>query len=234
MNYQKIYNSIIERSQNRILQEYTEKHHILPRCMGGTDDSNNIAILTPEEHYVAHQLLIKIYPNEHKLVYALRMMCMGSNKIKRNNKEYSWTRKLWAKTSSESQKGIPRKPHTEEAKKKISEAGIGRPSGMKDKQHTEETKNKISEKLKDKSKGPSKLKGTTKSQETKDKMSAAQKGKGKGRIPWNKGIPLSEKAKKEMGDKNSKNLKGKTWEEIYGKEGAAKRRESLRLKKLQQ
>ena len=27
--------------------------------MGGTDDEENLVELTPEEHYVAHQLLVK-------------------------------------------------------------------------------------------------------------------------------------------------------------------------------
>ena len=61
MDYQKIYESIIARGKERVLiGEYTESHHIIPRCMGGSDNSDNLVDLTPEEHYVAHQLLIKI------------------------------------------------------------------------------------------------------------------------------------------------------------------------------
>ena len=62
MNYKKIYNALIERAQNRIIDGYAEKHHIIPRCMNGTDDKENIVELTPEEHFVAHQLLVKILP----------------------------------------------------------------------------------------------------------------------------------------------------------------------------
>ena len=40
MNYQKIYNQIIERAKTRQLEGYKEKHHILPRCMGGLDIDN--------------------------------------------------------------------------------------------------------------------------------------------------------------------------------------------------
>ena len=71
MDYTKHYNLLIERAKNRLLECYTERHHIVPRCMGGSDDLDNLVDLTPEEHYVAHQLLVKMHPGEHKLVYAL-------------------------------------------------------------------------------------------------------------------------------------------------------------------
>ena len=93
MNYKKHYDALIERSKNRTLSVYTEKHHILPRCMGGDNSKNNIVRLTPEEHYVAHQLLVKIY-NIPALVYAANMMTNTSNTNHiRNNKLYGWLRK---------------------------------------------------------------------------------------------------------------------------------------------
>ena len=55
MNYKKHYDALIVRSKIRILTGYTEKHHILPKCMGGDNSKHNIVRLTPEEHYVAHQ-----------------------------------------------------------------------------------------------------------------------------------------------------------------------------------
>ena len=39
MNYQKIYDTLINRAKDRIYAGYTEKHHIIPRCMGGNDES---------------------------------------------------------------------------------------------------------------------------------------------------------------------------------------------------
>jgi hypothetical protein len=42
MNYQKIYNTIIERSKQRSLLEYSEEHHIVPRCLDGGDESSNL------------------------------------------------------------------------------------------------------------------------------------------------------------------------------------------------
>jgi hypothetical protein len=88
MNYIKHYNALIERAKNRNLSIYTEKHHIVPKCLNGTDDKSNLVNLTPEEHYVAHQLLIKIYPNHPGLIWAALTMCGHFNKERINNKVY--------------------------------------------------------------------------------------------------------------------------------------------------
>lgn len=93
MNYQKHYDALINRAKNRLLEDYCETHHIIPRCMGGTDDPTNLVDLTAEEHYVAHQLLIKIYPNNSKLVFAATAMVMSSDTTIRNNKLYGWIKR---------------------------------------------------------------------------------------------------------------------------------------------
>ena len=126
MDYSKIYQNLIDRARNRQLDCYCESHHILPRCMGGDDSPQNLVDLTPEEHYVAHQLLIRIYPNKPKLVYAAALM--GSSRP--TNKLYGWLRRRWIDTAREFG-GF----HTE----KWHEA-MARRRGF---QHSEETKNKI-------------------------------------------------------------------------------------------
>lgn len=94
MNYPAIYQRLIERAKTRPpLEGYQEVHHILPRCMGGSDSPDNLVDLTAEEHYVAHQLLVKIYPGNDKIVYAAHMMCMG----RMTNKLYAWVRQRHAK-----------------------------------------------------------------------------------------------------------------------------------------
>jgi len=103
MNYQRIYDRIISRAKERKLDElvYRERHHIIPRCMNGTDDEDNLVDLTPEEHYVCHQLLVKVYPDNKKLKQAVLMMSgKGSpwrerRGVKRN-KLYGWLkREIW-------------------------------------------------------------------------------------------------------------------------------------------
>lgn len=93
MDYKKHYNLLIERSRNRQLAGYAERHHIVPKCLGGTDDVSNIAILTAEEHFLAHQLLVKIYPNSPPLVNAVLLMTTHHTMNRVNNKLYGWLRK---------------------------------------------------------------------------------------------------------------------------------------------
>ena len=70
--YTKIYYNIINRAKNRSISGYTEKHHIIPRSLGGTNDTENIAILTAKEHFICHLLLIKMVEEDmkYKMVYA--------------------------------------------------------------------------------------------------------------------------------------------------------------------
>lgn len=94
MNYQKIYHQLIERARVRIPKGYVEDHHILPKCMGGNDDVNNIVSLYPEEHYVAHLLLLRIHPNVPGLIYA-------ANRVGNcGNKHYGWVRRKVAQQIS--------------------------------------------------------------------------------------------------------------------------------------
>lgn len=102
MDYRKIYNSLIERGKNRKLDGYYETHHITPRCMGGSDNEENLVKLTPEEHYLAHQLLVKMHPNNHALAKAAAMMIPN----RPSNKMYGWIRRRFSKAQSISQSGM--------------------------------------------------------------------------------------------------------------------------------
>lgn len=93
MNYQKHYNQLIARGQNRILEDYTEQHHILPKCLGGPNTQDNLVRLTPEEHYVAHQLLVKLYPEHKGLIWAAIQMTGHGNGKRTNNKLYGWLKR---------------------------------------------------------------------------------------------------------------------------------------------
>jgi hypothetical protein len=87
--YTVIYYKIIERSKNRNLEGYTEKHHIIPKSLGGTNDKTNLAILTAKEHYICHILLTKMTfgENKIKMLHAVNsFISWASNKHKRNFK----------------------------------------------------------------------------------------------------------------------------------------------------
>ena len=124
MNYQNIYDKLIDRARNRDLEDsmYREVHHVIPKCLGGSDSKDNLVSLTAEEHYVAHQLLVKINPKVHGLLYAALMMSVSPGHSPRKsskNKVYGWLRKRFSETQ------LGRK-HTEETKKKISEKNTGK------------------------------------------------------------------------------------------------------------
>lgn len=107
MNYQKHYNILIERAKNRTLTSYKEKHHITPKCLGGTDDAENIVELTGREHFIAHQLLIKMHPTNGKLSYAAMMLCVSSSTHvgRSKNQQYEWLREKYSKEVSKNQTG---------------------------------------------------------------------------------------------------------------------------------
>lgn len=96
MDYHKIYDALIIRGQNRVLAGYKEKHHIIPRCLGGTDDAGNLVWLTPEEHYVCHLLLVKMNPGSVKLVKAAMFMVTANSNQQRTNKAYGWLKRQYA------------------------------------------------------------------------------------------------------------------------------------------
>lgn len=97
MNARLHYATLIERARQRQRPIACEDHHVIPRCMGGLDVEENRAALTPEEHYVAHQLLIRIYPDEPKLVYAAFMMSLTNRyHHRRGNRPYGWIRRKMA------------------------------------------------------------------------------------------------------------------------------------------
>lgn len=118
MNYQAHYDKLIDKARNRNIAGYVEKHHIIPKCLGGSDAADNIVKLTPEEHYVAHQLLVKIYPKNYKLAYAANMLTVSRPNQQRNNKAYGWIKRHIASVEK------PAMP--KETRDKISAATKGR------------------------------------------------------------------------------------------------------------
>lgn len=142
--YIKYYNNLIANAQTRIICGYTENHHIIPKCMGGTNNKENLVRLTAREHYVAHQLLVKIYPGNNKLIYACLAMCIenkthtGSDRI--NNRIYEWLRIKCSESLKGKNNPFYGKKHTEETRKLISIAAQNRTGWT----HSEESKTKMS------------------------------------------------------------------------------------------
>jgi len=74
--YTKYYLLITDRAKGRTMTEYTERHHIIPQSLGGSNDRENLVDLTAREHFICHWLLVKMTEGESrsKMIYALRGM----------------------------------------------------------------------------------------------------------------------------------------------------------------
>lgn len=71
---------LIERGHFGISKdEYKERHHIKPKCLGGSNDKENLIDLYPQEHFIAHKLLAQENPNNIKLTRAYACMAFASN-----------------------------------------------------------------------------------------------------------------------------------------------------------
>lgn len=156
LTYKDFIDSIIKtRGRFACGEEYHERHHVVPKCMGGTDEKNNLIDLFAGEHFVAHKLLALENPDNGKLVHAWWMMCAINNNQQRYEptpEEYEEARKahsiamsgennpLWGKTGT-----MNGKRHTEESKKKMSERQLGENNSFYGKHHSDETRRKMSE-----------------------------------------------------------------------------------------
>jgi len=190
MDYQKVYYELILKAKQRQEAEgYYEKHHIIPRCLKGTDNPDNLVKLTAKEHFLAHLLLVEIHPTNQKLKYALWMM---ASMMTENQQRYRVSARTYQRIKeslntkseehknkiSESLKRAYRegkrtskagKKMPPEFGKKISQAKKGMVGTNLGKPMSEQQKKKISEKLK----------GHKVSEETREKISQSLKNKKK-------------------------------------------------------
>lgn len=106
MEYRRIYEQLISSRRERILNSsvYREKHHIIPKCLGGSDDPENLVELTAREHFLAHWLLHRIHPESDSL--SLAFAYMGNNRRRYTNqftmssRSYAEAREAGAKSAS--------------------------------------------------------------------------------------------------------------------------------------
>jgi hypothetical protein len=181
--YTKWYYSIIEYAKNRTINEYTEKHHIIPKSLKGNNSKDNLVNLTAREHFICHMLLVKMTTGKEKtkMSYAIWRLC-NSNNYNINSHTYQALREKHSKFISEQKTGVKRKPFSDQARKNMSEGqkgkkmnftpeGVearrlgslklrGRPSWIKGKKnpYTEETLKKLSESFSRRMKGVPKKK----------------------------------------------------------------------------
>ena len=119
--YTRWYYSIIDNSKTRILpkETYIEKHHIVPRSMGGNNDISNLAILTAREHYLCHYLLTKMTTGTDKVKMFCALRFLNANNRK-SSRVYEYIKV-----------NLHRGPLSELIKQKISTTMKGRPAKNK-------------------------------------------------------------------------------------------------------
>lgn len=110
--YFKWYNQIID-SSKLSEHDYYEKHHIIPKSMGGPNCLTNLAKLSARQHYICHWLLTKCVKKHHmfKMISAFHRMNINPlSKTRINGKAFEVNRKNFSKAMSEFQKHYTKTP----------------------------------------------------------------------------------------------------------------------------
>lgn len=181
---------------------YKERHHIIPKSLGGTNDKDNLIDLFAKEHFIAHKLLVKENPTNKSLIYAWWTMCQIKGRDYQDRyiptaEEYEEARIAIAIMESESRTGDKNPmygrhiPMSEEQKEKLRQINLGRKMSPE-----------VIEKMRQ-----SKL-GKTLTEEHKLKISESNKGHGRPRKPvlcieLNKPFPSSLEAERKTGIPNT-------------------------------
>jgi len=119
------YNSIIANARFRQTPEiYTEKHHIVPKSLGGCNHPDNIVVLTAREHFVCHWLLTKMVPVEdkQKMIYAWWAM---ANQKRPDQIRYKITGRKYQIVKEHAIKNHKSYRHNKDARNKLSKARKG-------------------------------------------------------------------------------------------------------------
>lgn len=94
--YSNCYYNIINRAKSRQIDSlgYIEKHHIIPKSLGGTNAPENLVQLTAKEHFICHLLLPKMTTGDQKrkMIHAAWRMAIQK---KPDQKRYKVSSKVY-------------------------------------------------------------------------------------------------------------------------------------------
>ena len=109
MDYQKIYDNLMKKRLENPPTGKFERHHIVPKSLGGPDTKDNLVKLTLREHYIAHLLLCRIHRgtrNYYSMVRAFHMMKAGRDgDFIKNSRMFEYFREDLGRAMSEAQSG---------------------------------------------------------------------------------------------------------------------------------
>lgn len=185
MDYLAAYKRICSRGialavERRASGVYCEKHHVIPRSWGGSNNKDNIAVLTGREHFIAHKLLAKAYPSDRKMKLAAYQMSI--DRRDRGYRVRSFDYERMRKEFAKSQAGDANHAKKTEVRQKISAANAGKSSPKKGIPMSAESRAKMSaaKKLLFGERHP--RYGAKLTDETKAKISKSNKGKTAGEL----------------------------------------------------
>lgn len=196
LTYEEFINNILgTRGRFNCGDEYHERHHIVPKCMNGSDDKENLIDLFAREHFEAHRLLAKENPGNDSLIYGWTMMAFVKDKNQQRYEltaaEYEDARIALSAVASERYVGENNpfygKQHTEETREKMRKSSEQRWSRPEEKEKArkakanmpKETRQKMSESALKRFENPENhpMRGWVPSDETRKKMSESAKAR---------------------------------------------------------
>lgn len=103
MDYNRIYAAFINdrRAKESALSGYRERHHIVPRSLGGTDEPGNLISLSAEDHFFAHLLLAKVHGGQ--MWSPVAFMAGGSRKDYKpivSRKAFGWVKRALSESKT--------------------------------------------------------------------------------------------------------------------------------------
>lgn len=164
--YTKYYYDIINRVKSREIVGYSERHHIIPKCIGGSNDALNIVKLTAREHFICHRLLIKMVDASQKHKMAFAAWQQGRSAKYHNVKITARTYAVLKEQLSITYKGKRRAPFSDKAKENMKIAAKTRKKQVYNEQQLEKLRSLGEQR-----------RGQVLSAEHKEKISKANKGK---------------------------------------------------------
>lgn len=187
ITYDEFINNILEtRGRFECGEKYHERHHIVPKCMGGTDDKDNLIDLFAREHFEAHRMLALENPDNEKLVYAWWCMSTMQNdymeRYKITAKEYEELKIQYSQLMQEKMNGSNNPMYNrswwdeDTPIEKINEWKNNMSNALKEKWLNQDFKEKMCQLRKGKNIGTNNpMYGKEVSKETREKISQASK-----------------------------------------------------------
>lgn len=194
--------------------EYHERHHIVPRCLGGNDDEENLIDLYAREHFIAHMMLAKENPDNRQLTLAWHLMTNVKTKHQQRYcvtpDEYEEARLAYIQTIT----GDNNPSKSDEVRRKKSVAIKGEKNHNYGKPRSETTRKKISKAHQ----------GKIFSAETRKRISESKSGENNP----NYGKSFSDERRKKISE-SAKACRTKEWKEAHSGKNSPSAKKIIRL-----